>query len=164
MSNLCVFHRPHSLRPHYPRIKEVWTDIPSCYKWTNSLRKAPNPKIVLHLNDSTVPKLINSGLLRRQLNCIWNMCSLKSSSLGPKHKLTRDAGCRLCKTTYGYAPLQVSGMGLRIHSHLRSNVNWPHQLLPSLPCHLIVQLQFFLTVFTEKGRIMIQLVIQKIMY
>lgn len=121
-------------------------------------------KIVLHLNDSTVPKLINSGFLRRQLNCIWNMRSLKSSSLGPKHKLTRDAGCRLCKTTYGYAPLQVSGMGLRIHSHLRSNVNWSHQLLPSLPCHLIVQLQFILTVFTEKGRTMIQFVIQKIMY
>lgn len=115
--------------------------------------------MVLHLNN-TVPKLINSGLLRRQLNCIWNMCSLKSPSLGPKHKLTRGAGCRLCKTPYGHAPLQVSGMGLRICSHLWSDVNWPHQLPPSFPCHFNSSIIIYF-VFTEKGRIMIQVVIQK---
>lgn len=135
MSNLCIFHRTHSLTHHYSRIRDVCTDIPSSWKWANRPRKAPNPKMVLHPSDSTVPKLINSGLLKRQLNVIWNTCSLKSSSLGLKHKLTRDAGCRFCKTTYGYAPFQVSEMGLRIHLHLQSNVNWPHQLLPSLPYH-----------------------------
>jgi len=35
------------------------------------------------------------------------MCSLKPPSLGPKCKLKRDAGCRLCKTAHGYTPLSL---------------------------------------------------------
>lgn len=93
--------------------------------------KAPNAKMVLHLNDSTIPKLINSGLLRRQLNCIWKVCFLKFPVSAP---YTRNAGCRLRKVIYEHTPLQASGMGLRIPSQLQSNVNWLHQLLWSIPC------------------------------
>lgn len=93
--------------------------------------KATNAKVVLHLNDSTTPKSINSGLLRRQLDCIWKVCFLKFPVLAP---YTRDAGCRLRKITYERTPLQASGIGLRIPVQLQSNVNGLHQVLWSIPC------------------------------